>query len=314
MIYETVILSLLGLKGIGPKSAAELLTRKELPGDPEELHGLLRDGAIGRLKVIPELGEVRAAWELAQRTIADCHRTGVAILGGANPLPELLTKIPTPPLLLYVLGNRLALFEKSIAVIGTREPTEFGKKSAHRVAKVLAESKWTVTSGLAEGCDTQGHEGCLEGGGATVAVLAHGFGRIYPASNKGLASRILESGGCLVTEYPPGMPPTRSAFIERDRLQSGLSLGIIVVETDVQGGTMHTVGHAKAQKRGIATISHPAHLLTEPKIQGNQMLIREGIATPLTDRADLLLFADSLVSGSANAGSPAPPNQPFLNL
>jgi DNA processing protein len=296
VLYETVTLTLLGLKGIGPKSAGEFLSSNPIPANPSELHALLSDGAIARLGKIPDLDEVAVSWERAEGVIGQCRANGIAILGRTNPLPRLLREIPNAPLLLYVLGDQAALNEKSIAVIGTREPTEFGKKSAHKMAQVLAENKWVVVSGLAEGCDTQGHEGSLAGGGLTVAVLAHGFGRIYPAKNKLLSDRILECGGCLVTEYPPGMPPTRSSFIERDRIQSGLSLGVVVVETDIKGGTMHTVGHAKSQNRGIATIDHPPNLLNEPKTQGNQKLIQDGVATPLHNRGDLLHFVEALSS------------------
>ena len=247
------------------------------------------------------------AWDAAEKLQEECDDAGIVVLGGRVPLPSALREIPNPPLLLYLQGNPEILDLKGIAVIGTREPTSFGRKSARRMAHVLAERGWCVVSGLAEGCDTEGHEGCLAAGGKTIAVLAHGFGRIYPAKNKQLADRILESGGALITEYAPGTPPTRSSFIERDRLQSGLSLGIIVVETDIKGGTMHTVGHAQAQGRGIGAISHPPELSDVSKSQGNQKLIREEIATPLRDRDDLIRFAESLVDHDL-------PNQPPMNI
>jgi DNA processing protein len=177
----------------------------------------------------------------------------------------------------------------------------------------MAERGWCVVSGLAEGCDTEGHEGCLAAGGKTIAALAHGFGRIYPAKNKQLAERILESGGALITEYPPGTPPTRSSFIERDRLQSGLSLGIVVVETDIKGGTMHTVRHARDQGRGIAAISHPPEFVKEAKAQGNQQLIKDLIARPLANRDDLFRFAQEISRPSVEANPPAP-SQSSLDL
>ncbi len=294
MSYEAITLTLLSLRGVGPRSVADFLSSGYEATEADSLHKALLRGAISRLSSIPGVDDVRLAWERAERLIDDCAKQDVTILGGVNPLPVTLCSIPNPPLLLFVLGNYKLVYSKGIAVIGTREPTDFGRKAAHRMAHVLAENSWTVVSGLAEGCDTEGHEGCLAANGGTIAVLAHGFGRIYPSKNKMLSERILESGGCLATEYPPGVPPTKSSFIERDRLQSGLSRGIVVVETDVRGGTLHTVAHAKSQGRGIAALAHPSHLIGEPKAQGNQKLIREGVARPLSNRSDLIDFADSL--------------------
>jgi DNA processing protein len=234
---------------------------------------------------------LNAAYEMLDR----CENQGVNVLWPTkSDFPVRLRTIPNPPLILFSLGDSTILNGDSVAVIGTREPTDFGVRSARKIARTLAEQGWVIVSGLAEGCDTAGHEGCLDGAGRTVAALAHGFGRIYPASNKGLAERIISHGGCLITEYPPGQPPTRGSFVERDRLQSGLSLGVIVIETDVKGGTMHTVRHAIEQSRPIAAVSHPEKMKSEPKAQGNRLLVAEGHATALEAKKDVFDFTDSL--------------------
>ena len=296
MLYETTTLALLTLRGIGPKSVASFWSHAPTPSGPGDLHHLLSEGALPRLKDLPTLQEVEDAWKHALHVLERCEREAITVLGKTTPLPECLLSIPNPPLILFVAGNHSILQRRAIAVIGTREPSSWGRRSARRIGKTLAEQGWVVVSGLALGCDAEAHEGCLEGGGQTVAVLAHGFGRIYPEANTDLADRILASGGCWVSEYPPGQPPSKGSFVERDRLQSGLAQGVIVIETGVEGGTMHTVRHATEQGRTVAAIAHPPEMRGLPKARGNQLLIGEQRALPLESREDLLNLTASIDS------------------
>jgi DNA processing protein len=203
--------------------------------------------------------------------------------------PELYKDIIDKPILLNYIGdiskvNNMA----SVAVIGTREPSESGAKAAVRFGEIFGEKGFNVVSGLAIGCDAGGHNGCLNKSGFTSAILAHGLDHIYPKENKELAERIIESGGLIISEYFVGMKPFANYFIERDRLQAGLSNGIIVVETDIKGGTMHTVKFAKENNRRIAAFNHvKSELLQHPKTQGNQMLINEGTAFSLGSKEDI---------------------------
>ena len=141
---------------------------------------------------------------------------------------------------------------------------------------------------------TYAHEGCLEAQGIGVAVLAHGLDMVYPAANRGLAERLLDRGGCLASEYPVGTTPVRSAFAERDRIQSGLSDGVLVIETDVRGGTMHTVRFARDQGRALACIEHPQRYRSEDETRGNRKLIEEGSARPIPDGDSLTDFLNGL--------------------
>ncbi|MCH8275856.1 MAG: DNA-processing protein DprA, partial [Armatimonadetes bacterium] len=178
--------------------------------------------------------------------------------------------------------------------------------------ETAAEAGFAIVSGLAHGCDTYGHEGCLEGHGVAVGVLAHGLDRVYPAANRDLAERLLESGGCLVSEYPVGVRPMRAAFAERDRIQSGLSDGVLVIETDVKGGTMHTVRFSRDQGRPLACIDHPEKWLGEEKTMGNQKLIKDGWATPIPDGDALARFLDYItpnLSGETDTRSEAEPEE-----
>ncbi len=147
-----------------------------------------------------------------------------------------------------------------------------------------------VVSGLAIGCDQYGHEGCVKVHGKSVAVLPCGLDKVYPAKNKNLAQKILDNNGCLISEYPIETKVFKNFFIERDRLQSGLSDGVIVVETDIKGGTMHTVGYTLDYKRVLACYKHPDRYLNEPKTFGNQKLIKEKKAISLSNNLELEEF------------------------
>lgn len=301
MSYEVVTIALLSLRGVGPGTVRTLWQRYPSMRTEPDVIDVLRESHNSRINGASGTG-ISDAFDEARRLIDRCERERIHVLAPANGgFPTSLRTIPNAPLLLFARGNFLCLSAACVAIIGTREPTSYGEGAARKMAKNLAESGWTIVSGLAEGCDTAGHEGCLDGGGQTAAFLAHGFGRIYPAKNKALAERIVATGGCLLTEYSPGTPPTRGAFVERDRLQSGASLGVIVIETDVKGGTMHTVRHAQEQARPLAALLHPEDRRHEPKVQGNLLLIMEGRAYPLKDRADVTAFVTQLQSQRTSA-------------
>jgi DNA processing protein len=171
----------------------------------------------------------------------------------SSTYPPLLKKIPDPPVILYAKGN-LALLQETnaVAIVGTREPTPKGERVAQHLARHFAQFHYCIISGLAKGIDTAAHEGALEVHGRTIAVFGTPLNQVYPAVNKGLANRILEAEGLLISEAPLGQRGFRSAFVSRDRIQSGLSLAVIPVQTKIDGGTMHTVNFAHVQKRLIA--------------------------------------------------------------
>jgi DNA processing protein len=179
---------------------------------------------------------------------------------------------------------------RAVAFVGTREPSDYGRKAGEKLALLLTQAGLNIVSGLAIGCDTIGHRACLDSHGQTVAVLAGGLDHIYPKENKGLASEILDKGGCWLAEHPVGVRPQSNFFVERDRLQSGLSDGVVVLETDVKGGTMHTVKFTQLQGRTLACFKHPPKYADHPKAQGNQLLLREGKAMPLGSPEEINAF------------------------
>jgi DNA processing protein len=294
--YQLLVLSL--IRGVGRRTLLEIVRFIQfVPSNIEELYEALKEHVqdIPRFRV-PEIETIIDAENRAKNLLAKAQKEEIDILGYGNPkFPEALRVIPDPPVLLYSKGNLKAVNNKTcVAVIGTREPSEYGQLMAERVGSYLARKGIAVISGLALGCDSAGHKGCLKEGGYTLAVLANGLDKIYPASNRELGEKILESGGCFLSEYPPGMAPRRNFFVERDRLQSGLSAGVIVAETAVKGGSMHTAHFAISQRKKLACLKHPKKYEGHQKSKGNDALIAERKAFPISTEEDLLSFLATL--------------------
>ncbi len=275
--------ALMRIRGIGRRAAVRLVEKPLLTEDDER--GLFDRAARQRI----DGTLLREAWLYAEEQLRKSEDVGIRASSFFDETyPARLRSIPDPPAVLFVKGNSQGLnFENTLAVVGTREPTDYGQRVSRRLAAIAVDMGFSIVSGLAHGCDTFAHEGCVEAAGTGIAVLAHGLDKVYPAANKKLAQRLLEHGGCLVSEYPIGITPMRTAFAERDRIQSGLSDGVLVIETDVKGGTMHTVNFARQQKRTLACIDHPAVWHTEAKVQGNRMMISERWAEPIANGDDL---------------------------
>ncbi|MFP4564731.1 MAG: DNA-processing protein DprA [Spirochaetia bacterium] len=204
-------------------------------------------------------------------------------LNPGDPLfPARLLSIPDPPARLYVAGDPAVLGVPGIAVIGTRSPSAYGEAMGTRLSRTVAKAGLCIVSGLAEGCDTAAHTVAVRLGTPTVAILPGGTDRIFPPENEGLARAIVDSGGAVLSEYPPGTDPEEEYFGARDRLQSGLSLGVIVIETDIESGTLITVGHARRQGRPIAVLAtHPPEYRELPSFQGNKQLLDDGEVFPI---------------------------------
>lgn len=173
--------------------------------------------------------------------------------------PHWLRVIADRPAILHVRG-RLLPGRRYVACVGTRQPSVFGQAAARGISGFLAAHGWSVVSGLALGVDTICHEAALEAGGHTVAILANGLDSVYPGQNRELAERILSAGGALLSEQPLGTPALPRHLVARDRLQSGMSAATIVMQTDLIGGTMHTVRYAVLQGRPLfAPVPQGAH-------------------------------------------------------
>jgi DNA processing protein len=197
--------------------------------------------------------------------------------------PRILREIPGPPPVLYFRGTLPAQDEPTVAVVGTRRATSYGREATARIVTELATAGVTIISGLAKGIDGFAHRAALEAGGRTIAVLASGVDIIYPPEHRQLSDRILEMGA-LVSDYPPGTKPDAPNFPARNRIISGLSLATVVVEAPSRSGALITVGFAADQGRDVYAV--PGSILSRSS-EGSNRLLREG-ATPLTSAGELL--------------------------
>ena len=188
--------------------------------------------------------------------------------------PELLGKIYDPPLALYVKGD-LALGRAPVGIVGTRNPTDYGVRSAARLARELSASGLTVVSGLARGIDTVAHDASVKSGGVTWAVLGAGLNICYPRENKKLAESILERDGALVSEFPMDAGPMPANFPRRNRIISGLSYATVVIEGDFKSGALITARAALEQGREVLALPGPVDSVMS---RGPNMLIKNGAA------------------------------------
>ncbi len=221
----------------------------------------------------------------------------IATIPKDDPLyPQRLMELPDHPAELYCLGNTAILTtDKAIAIVGTREPSEAGRKLAYDLGRLCSEQGWLVVSGLARGCDTGAHWGCVEQGRPTLAVLAHGLDMVFPPENAGLARAILESGGCLVSEYPCGVKPLKENFTARNRIQAALAQAVIVVESELEGSTMHTARFALELGRELACLVYDK-VVPEARLEGNEHLVSSGKAVRLVTEQDIRGFLDKILS------------------
>lgn len=193
-----------------------------------------------------------------------------------DPLPSRLESIPERPHALYSKGQ-LPEYRLGVAIVGTRKPTAYGRQVTAELAGRLAERGVVIISGLAHGVDGIAHEAALGARGQTVAVLACGLDQVYPAAHRGLAEKMITSGGALISEYAPGTPPLPHRFLERNRLVSGLADIVIVTEASLRSGTMNTVSHALGQGKDVYAVPGP---ITSAMSAGCNALIAQG-ANPI---------------------------------
>lgn len=198
--------------------------------------------------------------------------------------PNKLRNIYDPPVTLYVKGNKEILNENSIAIVGCRDCSNYGKEVAQKVAYELGKEDISIISGMAKGIDSQAHIGCLNAKGKTIAVLGSGLDRIYPKENLKLYNEIIANGGAIVSEYIIGTKPDKMNFPARNRIISGLSDGLVVVEAKQKSGTLITVDFALEQGKNIFVV--PGNI-TSANSAGTNELIKQG-AKCITDVKDIL--------------------------
>lgn len=226
----------------------------------------IRDSHINALQAIP--------WDVVEQDMAWGACSGQHIITIEDEdYPKLLIETPDPPLVLYVKGSKSALHIEQIAVIGSRRASPIGLQNARRFASELAEAGLAVTSGLAQGVDSASHRGALAVSGVTVAVVGSGLSHCYPPSNRHLMEEIADNQGAVVSEFPLSTRPHAFHFPRRNRIISGLSQGVLVVEAALKSGSLITVKHALEQGREVFAIPGSIH---QPLARGCHYLIRQG--------------------------------------
>lgn len=280
--------------GLGPVTITKLLTQY---GSPQQI--LRQPGKVSGLNEKVQAGLREPDWQQVESDMAWLdheHRHLITIED--SRYPPLLREISDPPVMLYVQGDVSLLSQWQLAVVGSRNPSPSGRNTAYDFSRYLAAGGLSITSGLASGIDGAAHQGALAGGGKTIAVVATGLDRVYPAQHRQLAHQIVELGA-MVSEYPLGTSPRPELFPRRNRIISGLSLGTLIVEAALKSGSLITARMAMEQAREVFAIPGSIH---NPLSRGCHQLIREG--AKLVETAD-----DILEELGALAGVSAPESE-----
>lgn len=260
--------------GVGPRAATKLLERF---GSPDAVFQARRT-ELEQLRLRPETIESIIKREFEPKAVEELEN--VKALGGDvlilddGSYPPLLREIADPPMTLYVKGDWQACFDQPcVGVIGSRMCSTYGTNSSEMLARDLASRGLTIVSGLARGIDAAAHKGALAGGGRTIAVLGTGIDNVYPRENTGLVREILANGGAVVSQFPLGTPPLKDNFPYRNRIISGLSYGVLIVEASERSGSLITARLAMEQNREVMAV--PGNI-TSGNSYGTNYLIKSG--------------------------------------
>lgn len=299
-----MILPLIMLNILFPDSSALLnnICRKI---SREEVKGLLDGNVLDinfkhnilpqkMLEILINKEKIKFAKEKAELIIEESKKMDITILSIFDEAyPKNLKMIDDAPLILYVKGNinENIEYEKAISCVGTRRNSLYGKTLIDSIIPIFSEERFVIISGLALGIDTLAHKCCINSGGITIAVLPNGLDSIYPKSNYDLAECILQNNGLLVSEYPVGEKPLKHRFVKRNRIVSGLSKAVLVIEALTNSGTLHTVNFAEKQNR---IITYPIQEKDIPQAQGVLKLKEEGRGFELKNTYDCYRLIDIL--------------------
>ncbi len=294
------------VSGVGPHTSKALLERFGTAGRVLDASlASLRDvNGVGP-KLADKISRARREND-AEAELDLCRRSGVQVVGRGDPAyPPPLLRIPDPPCLLYTRGTIEPRDQLAIALVGSRRCTPYGVRVAERLASSLARVGLTVVSGMARGIDAAAHRGALKAGGRTIAVLANGLAEVYPPEHEGLA-REVAAAGALISESPMRQEPLSGLFPQRNRIISGLCLGVVIVEASPRSGSLSTANHAMEQNRDVFAVPGPVESLSS---RGCHRLIRDG-ARLVEDVDDILEELGPLVGEVRTAPTETPVRHP----
>jgi DNA processing protein len=278
-------LALNSVKGLGPVRVNDIVKHY---GSPlaifeKDGHSILRKWVAFHSSA----ADVEAPGVLLQKAgqqLARAGELGVTVLTPSDDrYPPLLREIDAPPPVLFVKGTLDCFARHCVGVVGTRRPTQYGRNAAAAIVKQLVDKQIVIVSGLAHGIDTVSHQTCLDNGGTTIAVLGCGLDRVYPADNKQLAADIL-GRGVLVSEFELGTRPEPFNFPRRNRIISGLSAGVLVVEAPKRSGSLITASYALSQGRDVFAVPGP---IFSDQSDGTFGLLKSG-AVPVKSGEDII--------------------------
>jgi DNA processing protein len=301
---ERDLLALNLVPGLGPRLTAALLEQfgsatAVLQATASQLMEVPHVGP----KIAHDLSQAMSRLDLTKELqLLERHSTRLLVLGTPD-YPAALATVPDPPHLIYLRGRWEARDANSVAIVGSRHGTAYGRRIAERLGKDLAAAGFSVISGLARGVDGAAHRGALKAGGRTIAVLAGGLSRIYPPEHADLAQEIEAAGG-LFSESPMAMEPLAGMFPARNRLISGLSRGVVVVEAAERSGALITARHAAEQGRAVFAVPGPVDSAASA---GTLKLLRDG-ATLVRSAEDIVEELDGVapIVPPPSAAPPAP--------
>ncbi|MCX8030141.1 MAG: DNA-processing protein DprA [Thermodesulfovibrionales bacterium] len=264
-------LALTKVKNIGPASVKKLLNIFNTPemifkADFAKLNNILKEGQAQNIKAFNE-------WDSIDKEIEKIKRLQIKIVTFVDKeYPEPLKHIDLPPMILYYIGSLRPEDKYSIAIVGSRLMTEYGNRVATKLSSELASYGITIISGMARGIDAVSHRAAIKVGGRSIAVLGSGLDKPYPYENKELF-KALQNNGCVLSEFPLGTPPNKENFPRRNRLISGLSLGVLVIEATKESGSLITANYALEQNKDVFAV--PGNI-TSKSSYGTNELIKKG--------------------------------------
>lgn len=314
------ILALQSLPGVGKQSILKVGNYCSQPIDIADLPNILAKCAVkkknpeGKGKIAITAQDIEAALQSADQSIQRAQEQQIGILSYYDAeFPDNLRNTKTedgqkadPPILLFYKGDISALKYPGIAIIGTRNNTPEGEKAGLYLSENFARRGFCIVSGLAIGCDSFAHRGALNAKGKTVAFLAHGLDTVYPAQNKDLAQEIVLNGGLLLSEYDLGTPVSRYNLVARDRLQAGLALATLVIQTGVKGGTMHAANGCVNSGKPLFVVKYKdSKTDNDEQTLGNHMLVKEAGATYITGTDNLDEIAQTILNSGSSDSKPS---------
>ena len=300
--------ALLEIEGLGPAKILNLISKFHSPKNVfvKGLSSLSKTELISTIlskRIISKSKRIKDVREKLERELESLNKHKFRLITYFDKeYPEILKNIYFPPILLYLNGIPEEKDYQSVAIVGTRTPTPYGKGITEKISGELSEQKVTIVSGLARGIDSIAHRTALKYYNRTISVIGSGLDKIYPPENKNLAEQISENGA-VISEYPLGTNPDAQNFPRRNRIISGLSLGTLVIETRLNGGAMQTAAYALEQNREVFAV--PGNLDVKQS-EGTNILIQKGEAKLVKNAEDILIELDLKLKPEVGRNIPKP--------